>query len=104
MTTTAILDLQLKADSLEIAHEVINATLTDTRAFPGCLAVTRSTGNSAPFASRASSTFHVARPSSLSGSSSQRASAPSGWSAGTTNVPAGSARRSVRQRPASRTS
>ena len=40
MTTTAILDLQLKADSLEIAHEVIHATLTDTRAFPGCLDVT----------------------------------------------------------------
>jgi heme oxygenase (mycobilin-producing) len=34
---TAILDLQLKADSLETAHEVIHATLTDTRAFPGCL-------------------------------------------------------------------
>ena len=40
MATTAILDLQLKADSLETAHEVIHATLTDTRAFPGCLAVT----------------------------------------------------------------
>ena len=40
MTTIAILDLQLKADSLETAHEVIHATLTDTRAFPGCLGVT----------------------------------------------------------------
>jgi quinol monooxygenase YgiN len=40
MATTAILDLQLKADSLETAHEVIHATLTDTRAFPGCLDVT----------------------------------------------------------------
>jgi quinol monooxygenase YgiN len=37
---TAILDLQLKADSLETAHEVIHATLTATRAFPGCLDVT----------------------------------------------------------------
>ena len=40
MATTAILDLQLKADSLETAHEVIHATLTDTRAFPGCLDAT----------------------------------------------------------------
>jgi quinol monooxygenase YgiN len=37
---TAILELQLKADSLETADEVIHATLTDTRAFPGCLGVT----------------------------------------------------------------
>jgi heme oxygenase (mycobilin-producing) len=35
----AILDLQLKADSLETAHKVLHATLTDTRAFPGCLGV-----------------------------------------------------------------
>ena len=40
MATTAILDLRLKADSLETAHKVIHATLTDTRAFPGCLDVT----------------------------------------------------------------
>ena len=40
MATIAILDLQLKADSLSIAHEVLRATLTDTRAFPGCLDVT----------------------------------------------------------------
>jgi quinol monooxygenase YgiN len=40
MAITAILELQLKADSLETAHEVIHATLTDTRAFPGCLGVT----------------------------------------------------------------
>ena len=40
MATIAMLDLQLKADSLETAHEVIHATLTDTRAFPGCLGVT----------------------------------------------------------------
>ena len=40
MAITAILDLQLKADSLETAHEVIHATLTGTRAFPGCLDVT----------------------------------------------------------------
>jgi heme oxygenase (mycobilin-producing) len=37
---TAILDLQFKADSLETAHKVLHATLTDTRAFPGCLDVT----------------------------------------------------------------
>ena len=40
MATIAILDLQLKAESLETAHTVIHATLTDTRAFPGCLDVT----------------------------------------------------------------
>jgi heme oxygenase (mycobilin-producing) len=40
VAVTAILDLQLKADSLETAHKVIHATLTDTRAFPGCLGVT----------------------------------------------------------------
>jgi len=37
---TAILDLQLKADSLENAHTVLHAILTDTRAFAGCLDVT----------------------------------------------------------------
>jgi quinol monooxygenase YgiN len=37
---TAILDLQLKAESLESAPQVLHATLTDTRAFPGCLEVT----------------------------------------------------------------
>ena len=40
MATIAVLDLQLKADSLETAHKVIHATLTDTRAFPGCVDVT----------------------------------------------------------------
>jgi quinol monooxygenase YgiN len=40
MATTAILELQLKPDSLETAHTVIHATLTDTRAFAGCLDVT----------------------------------------------------------------
>jgi quinol monooxygenase YgiN len=40
MAITSILDLQLKADSLETASKVIHATLTDTRAFPGCLGVT----------------------------------------------------------------
>ena len=40
MAITAILDLQLKAESLETAHKVIHATLTATRAFPGCLDVT----------------------------------------------------------------
>ncbi len=39
MTTTAILDLQLKPDSLESAHKIIRETLTDTRARPGCLEV-----------------------------------------------------------------
>jgi quinol monooxygenase YgiN len=37
---TAILDLELKADSLEKASQVLHATLTGTRAFPGCLGVT----------------------------------------------------------------
>jgi heme oxygenase (mycobilin-producing) len=40
VATIAVLDLQVKADSLETAHQVIHATLTDTRAFPGCLGVT----------------------------------------------------------------
>jgi quinol monooxygenase YgiN len=37
---TSILDLQLKPDSLETAPAVLHATLTATRAFPGCLGVT----------------------------------------------------------------
>ena len=40
MAITSILELQLKADSLETAHQVIRDTLTATRAFPGCLGVT----------------------------------------------------------------
>lgn len=40
MAIIAILDLRLKAESLETAHKVIHATLTATRAFPGCLDVT----------------------------------------------------------------
>ena len=40
MAITAILELQLKADSLETAHQVIRDTLTATRAFPGCQGVT----------------------------------------------------------------
>ena len=40
MAITAILDLQLKPESLNTASEVLHATLTDTRAFPGCLGVT----------------------------------------------------------------
>ncbi|MDX6420049.1 MAG: hypothetical protein QOG28_4669 [Trebonia sp.] len=40
MAITAILDLELKADSLEKANQVLHATLTGTRAFPGCLGVT----------------------------------------------------------------
>jgi quinol monooxygenase YgiN len=37
---TAILDLQLKADALDRANDVMRETLTATRAFPGCLGVT----------------------------------------------------------------
>jgi quinol monooxygenase YgiN len=37
---TTILDLQLKAESVEAAPGILRATLTDTRAFPGCLGVT----------------------------------------------------------------
>ena len=40
MAITSILDLHLRADSLETAHKVIHDTLTATRAFPGCLDVT----------------------------------------------------------------
>ena len=36
MAITAILDLQLKAEALETASEIIHETLTATRAFPGC--------------------------------------------------------------------
>jgi heme oxygenase (mycobilin-producing) len=36
---TVTLDLQLKADKLDTAFEVIHETLTGTRAFPGCLYV-----------------------------------------------------------------
>src|ERR1700722_17743204 len=48
MAVTAILDLQLKADSLETAHKVIHATLTDTRAFAGCLGITVLTDSDDP--------------------------------------------------------
>jgi heme oxygenase (mycobilin-producing) len=37
---TSILDLQLKPESLENAHKIINETLAATRARPGCLGVT----------------------------------------------------------------
>ncbi len=40
MATNALLELQLKADSLETAHKVIHETLAATRAFPGCLGAT----------------------------------------------------------------
>ena len=40
MAITSVLDLQLKADSLETANQALHATLADTRAFPGCLGVT----------------------------------------------------------------
>jgi heme oxygenase (mycobilin-producing) len=37
---TSILDLKLKADALDNAHQVINKTLADTRARPGCIGIT----------------------------------------------------------------
>jgi quinol monooxygenase YgiN len=40
VATIAILELQLKADSLDNAHKVLHETLAATRAFPGCLGVT----------------------------------------------------------------
>ncbi len=40
MAIIAILDLQLKPESLDSAPGVLHATLTDTRAFPGCLGLT----------------------------------------------------------------
>ena len=40
MPVIAILDLQLKADALDRADDVMRETLTATRAFPGCLGVT----------------------------------------------------------------
>jgi quinol monooxygenase YgiN len=40
MALTALLDLQLKPDALESAHALLHATLTVTRAFPGCLGIT----------------------------------------------------------------
>lgn len=40
MPVIAILDLQLKADALDRANDVMRETLTATRAFPGCLGVT----------------------------------------------------------------
>jgi heme oxygenase (mycobilin-producing) len=46
--TIAILDLQLKADSLENAPQIIRETLTATRAFPGCLGVTVLTDSDDP--------------------------------------------------------
>lgn len=39
MALTATLELRLKADTLDSAFAVIHATLTATRAFPGCLDV-----------------------------------------------------------------
>jgi heme oxygenase (mycobilin-producing) len=39
LPVTALLELQLKADSLETGFEVIHETLSDTRAFAGCLGV-----------------------------------------------------------------
>jgi heme oxygenase (mycobilin-producing) len=45
---TAILDLQLKADALDRANDVMRETLTATRAFPGCLGVTVLVDNADP--------------------------------------------------------
>ena len=39
MAVIALLDLQLKADTLATGMEVIHQTLTGTRAFAGCLGV-----------------------------------------------------------------
>jgi quinol monooxygenase YgiN len=36
----AILDLQLKPESLDSAPAILRATLTATRAFPGCMGLT----------------------------------------------------------------
>ena len=48
MAIIAILDLQLKAESLESAPGILRATLTDTRAFPGCLGLTVLNDNADP--------------------------------------------------------
>lgn len=48
MPVTAILDLQLRADALDRADEVIRATLVATRAFPGSLGVTVLVDNADP--------------------------------------------------------
>jgi heme oxygenase (mycobilin-producing) len=48
VATNALLDLQLKADSLETAHKVIHETLAATRAFPGCLGVVVLVDNADP--------------------------------------------------------
>jgi quinol monooxygenase YgiN len=45
---TSILDLQLKADSLDTAHQVLRETLVATRKFPGCLDVTVLVDNDDP--------------------------------------------------------
>jgi quinol monooxygenase YgiN len=45
---TAILELQLKAGSVETSHQVIHDTLTATRAFPGCQGVTVLVDNDDP--------------------------------------------------------
>ena len=39
MTTTALLELHVRADRLDDAAEVIDAVLRDTRAFDGCLGI-----------------------------------------------------------------
>lgn len=48
MAITAILDMQLKAESLESAPRILHATLADTRAFPGCIDVTVLTDSNDP--------------------------------------------------------
>jgi quinol monooxygenase YgiN len=48
MAITSILDLQLKADSLDAAHQVLRETLVATRKFPGCLDVTVLVDNDDP--------------------------------------------------------
>jgi heme oxygenase (mycobilin-producing) len=48
VAVTALLELQLKADSLEVARKVMHETLTATRARPGCLGVTVLVDNNDP--------------------------------------------------------
>ncbi|MGX7678942.1 putative quinol monooxygenase [Jatrophihabitans sp. DSM 45814] len=39
MSLTAFLDLRLKSDSIDTAHQLLKDILVDTRNFPGCLGV-----------------------------------------------------------------
>ncbi len=48
MAVTSLLDLRLKAGSLDAALKVIHETLAATRTFPGCLGVSVIVDNSDP--------------------------------------------------------